>query len=110
MAQPVRYAVAAGRILTWSLEAHLVDHCNLRSAHCCTLSPEFPARLVDPAALQRDLALAAGALRPHVFKLTGGEPLLHPDLPACLRAARGSGISERRWPSPFATPSPRGAS
>ncbi len=92
---PPRYELAEGRILTWSLEVHLVDHCNLRCAHCCTLSPLLPARVVDPAGLQADLERAARVLRPHLFKLTGGEPLLHPDLPACLQAARRSGISER---------------
>jgi hypothetical protein len=90
-----QYDVSGGRILTWALETHLADHCNLRCAHCCTLSPDTPAWFVDPGELRRDLERAATALRPHVFKLTGGEPLLHPELLRCLDAARASRISER---------------
>src|SRR5207253_2785451 len=37
----------------------------------------------------------AGVLRPSIFKLTGGEPLLHPELLGCLDAARDSGIAEQ---------------
>lgn len=87
------YELHDGRILTWSLEAHVVDHCNLRCAQCCSLSPELPARFLDLDVLSRDLALAARVLRPAVFKLTGGEPLLHPGLPRALELARASGLA-----------------
>jgi organic radical activating enzyme len=87
--------VRQGRILTWSLEAHVADGCNLRCAHCCTLSPYLPGRFTSAADLGRDLALARQALAPNVFKVTGGEPLLHPDIVGVLEAARASGISER---------------
>jgi len=90
----LRYEINAGRLLTWALEAHLVDHCNLRCTHCCTLSPQLPARVTPPGDLARDLARAARVLRPRTFKLTGGEPLLHPDILACLDAARASGIAD----------------
>jgi organic radical activating enzyme len=89
----VGYEVNAGRIDTWSLEAHIVDHCNLRCAECCTLSPHLDERFTSPAELRRDLTRAATALRPHVFKITGGEPLLHPEIVPILEAARVSGIS-----------------
>jgi hypothetical protein len=90
-----QYEVSDGRILTWALETHVVEHCNLRCADCCTLSPALPPAFVDPAALGRGLLLLGHALRPHVLKLTGGEPLLHPELLRCLDVARASGISER---------------
>jgi hypothetical protein len=90
-----QYDVSDGRILTWALETHVVEHCNLRCADCCTLSPALPPAFVDPDALGRELAQASRALRPHVVKLTGGEPLLHPELLRCLDAVRASGISER---------------
>lgn len=93
--RPLRYQVHDGRILTWSLEAHVTDHCNLRCAHCCTLSPELPARCVSPEDLSRDLSLAARGLAPAVFKLTGGEPTLHPRLAECAERARESGIAQR---------------
>ncbi len=89
------FAVSRGRILTWALEAHVTDHCNLRCAHCCTLSPHLGPRVLDPAELERDLCGAARALHPAVFKLTGGEPLLHPDIVTCVRVARVSGISDQ---------------
>jgi GTP 3',8-cyclase len=89
------YPLVDGRIRTRSLEAHIVDHCNLSCAECCSLSPLLPAWFADPQELARDLAAAARALAPQVFKLVGGEPLMHPDLLGCLRAARASGIAPR---------------
>jgi cyclic pyranopterin phosphate synthase len=91
----VGYEVNAGRIDTWALEAHVVDHCNLRCADCCTGSPGLAERFTAVDALARDLEHAAAVLRPAVFKLTGGEPLLHPEIVACLQAARASGVAAR---------------
>lgn len=71
----------------------MVDHCNLRCAHCCTLSPALAPRFTRPEALRRDLELASRAVAPALLKLTGGEPLLHPELVACLDAARASGVA-----------------
>lgn len=90
---PGEWAIRDGRLLTWALEAQVTDHCNLRCEACCTLSPHLAPRFTDPAALERDLRRAARAVAPSVFKLTGGEPLLHPDLVACVQAARRSGIA-----------------
>jgi cyclic pyranopterin phosphate synthase len=89
----VRYEVNEGRVSTWALETHLVDHCNLRCAHCCTRSPELAERFVDLGALERDLARARRVLAPSVFKLTGGEPTLHPQLVEAVQVARASGIA-----------------
>src|SRR6185312_1690459 len=91
----MRYELAHGRIQTWSLETHLVDHCNLRCASCCQLSPHQPERFLEPEVLARDLERAAAVLQPRVFKFTGGEPTLHPRIVECLRVARASGISQR---------------
>jgi len=90
----LRYEIHGGRLLTWALEAHIVDHCNLRCAHCCTLSPELPVRITSVAELARDLERAARVLAPRTLKLTGGEPLLHPEVLACLDTARASGIAD----------------
>lgn len=91
----MRYELYDGRILTWSLETHVTTHCNLRCEQCCTLSPQLPTWAVEPAALGEDLRRLAQVLRPGIFKLTGGEPFLHPDLPAVLDVVRASGISEQ---------------
>jgi cyclic pyranopterin phosphate synthase len=87
------YEVHDGRIATWSLEVHVVDHCNLRCAGCCTLSPHLPPRRVDAAGLARDLGAAARVLRPALLKLTGGEPLLHPEVARLAAVARASGVA-----------------
>ncbi|WP_408734028.1 radical SAM protein [Paraburkholderia bannensis] len=82
------YRVQNGRVQTRSLEAHIVDHCNLTCAECCSLSPLLPEWYAQPDALANDLRMAAKVLQPGVFKLVGGEPLLHPaivDIVACVR-------------------------
>jgi GTP 3',8-cyclase len=89
----VRYEVNEGRITTWALETHIVDHCNLRCANCCTGSPALPERFVDVDAFADDLARARAVLAPSVFKLTGGEPTLHPRLDELVDIARASGIA-----------------
>ena len=89
------YPVEGGRIVTRSLEAHVVDHCNLTCAQCCSLSPHLQPWFVDAEQLARDLELAARVLRPRVFKLVGGEPLLHPELVELVRVVRRSGIAPR---------------
>ncbi|WP_027816407.1 GTP 3',8-cyclase MoaA family protein [Paraburkholderia bannensis] len=83
------YRVQHGRVQTRSLEAHIVDHCNLTCAECCSLSPLLPEWYAQPDALANDLRMAAKVLQPGVFKLVGGEPLLHPaivDIVGCVRA------------------------
>lgn len=88
------YPVTGGRVHTRSLEAHVVDHCNLTCAECCSLSPLLPHRFTSPEALARDLELAASVLAPRVFKLVGGEPLLHPELVELLRVVRAARIAQ----------------
>jgi hypothetical protein len=87
------YRVAAGRVQTRSLEAHIVDHCNLTCAECCSLSPLLPAWYATPAAVAADLRHAVKVLKPGIFKLVGGEPLLHPQLVDVIHAVRDSGIA-----------------
>lgn len=87
------YPVVDGRIQTRSLEAHIVDHCNLTCVECCSLSPLLPAWLADPDALVGDLTRAARVLQPRVFKLVGGEPTMHPDLVTIIRKVRETGIA-----------------
>jgi GTP 3',8-cyclase len=88
------YPVVDNRIQTRSLEAHVVDHCNLTCAHCCSLSPHHRPFYLDPSKLEHDLELASRVLRPRVFKLVGGEPLLHPSLLDLIRIVKRSSISK----------------
>lgn len=87
------FPVIDGKLQTRSLEAHIVDHCNLTCVECCSLSPLLPAWMVEPDALFADLARAARVLRPAVFKLVGGEPTLHPELVGLIRGVRATGIA-----------------
>lgn len=88
-----RYDVVDGRVVTHSLEAHIVDHCNLRCWQCCSLSPFHDPKVTEPEVLAEDLRLARQAVSPSIFKLVGGEPLLHPRLLECLEVARESQIA-----------------
>jgi hypothetical protein len=87
------YPIVDGRIQTRSLEAHIVDHCNLTCVECCSLSPLLPAWMADPDTLVGDLIRAARVLQPRVFKLVGGEPTMHPDLVTIIRKVRETGIA-----------------
>jgi cyclic pyranopterin phosphate synthase len=88
------YSLVDGRVRTRSLESHIVDHCNLRCAACCSLSPHLPKWEVDPAALAEELRLARPALAPTWLKLVGGEPLLHSRLMECIAVAKAADIAE----------------
>ena len=87
------YPVHQGRIQTRSLEAHIVDHCNLTCAQCCSLSPLLPEWMAATDEVASDLAVAAKVLSPRIFKLVGGEPLLHPDIVDILRCVRDAQIA-----------------
>jgi len=89
----MQYRILDGRVQTRSLEVHVTDHCNLKCRQCCSLSPFLPPYFVEPEELRRDLALARRVLAPGIFKLVGGDPLLHPRLLDCLRVARQSAIA-----------------
>jgi hypothetical protein len=87
------YRVEARRVQTRSLEAHIVDHCNLTCAECCSLSPLLPAWYASPESIASDLRQAARVLKPGVFKLVGGEPLLHPQLVDVIECVRDTRIT-----------------
>jgi GTP 3',8-cyclase len=93
--RPRAYPIAGDRIATHSLEVHVTDHCNLRCAGCCVLSPLASRRFLAPHELARDLAWARQVLRPSVFKLSGGEPLLSPNIVDLARIAKESEIAAR---------------
>ncbi|MEM7351300.1 MAG: radical SAM protein [Acidobacteriota bacterium] len=94
MSDKNHYTIVDGKVVTRSLEAHIVDHCNLRCRQCCSLSPYLEPAWTEPERLAQDLVLAKRVLRPTYFKLVGGEPLLHPRLVECLEAVRHSAMAE----------------
>jgi len=94
--RPRSYSIdAGGRIATHSLEVHVTDHCNLRCAGCCVLSPLAARRFLGADDLARDLAWAREIVRPSVFKLSGGEPLLAPNIVELARVAKASAVAPR---------------
>lgn len=79
--------------------------CNLRCSFCDLW--EGKARV--PLVRAETLFAEAAAIGTKTAVLTGGEPFLHPDLPALVRAAKGKGLAvnvttngtllDRHWPA-----------
>lgn len=76
------------------LELNAVTHCNLSCVGCSHGSPVAQQSFVDPAEVRRDLATLAHVIHVREFRVVGGEPLLHPNLPQVLAEIRSSGIAD----------------
>lgn len=83
-----------GKARVEAFELHVTEHCNLRCAHCCNTSPYLPEKTLSPEQIARTLHTMAGVLHADVFKIMGGEPLLHPRITEVLRVVRESGIGD----------------
>lgn len=81
------------RLKLSALQLHAVSRCTLACAGCSSRSPAAPAEIADPAEVFRDLSALNTAASCTFLRVTGGEPLLHPDLAGLLKAARRSGIA-----------------
>ena len=92
--QRKRYVRADDRVRVEAFELHVVEHCNLRCAHCCNMSPYLPPRTLSADEVRDLCARMAGHLHADVFKIMGGEPLLHPRITDVLHATRASGIGD----------------
>ncbi len=72
-----------------TLDVDIVSHCNLNCAACCHFSPIAEPSFLSPQDYARDLELLARVEDVGKFFaaicLMGGEPLLHPELPAFIR-------------------------
>jgi organic radical activating enzyme len=79
----------------YACQSEIVRHCNMSCADCNHLSPLVKKAIVEPEDLFRDYSLLAKVYRPELIYLTGGEPLLHPDIPGVVQAVKESGISSR---------------
>src|SRR5699024_10253256 len=89
------YTRVGGKIAVEAFELHVVEHCNLRCAHCCNVSAYLGERTQSVAEIEAMCRTMAAHLDVDVFKIVGGEPLLHPDITGVLRAIRGTGISRK---------------
>jgi organic radical activating enzyme len=92
--QRKEYSRVEGRIRVEAFELHVVEHCNLRCAHCCNMSPYVAERMLSVAEIEAQCRTMARHLDVDVFKIMGGEPLLHPEITAILGVLRETGISE----------------
>ncbi|MEV4318203.1 radical SAM protein [Actinocrispum sp. NPDC049592] len=82
----LRQTICAGALVT------LTERCPLNCAHCSSSSGPR-GRELDSASLLRFAETFTPACRPDVLMLTGGEPLLRPDLVAAVaRTARLAGV------------------
>jgi organic radical activating enzyme len=90
------YAVESdGRVAVESVELHVVEHCNLRCAQCCNMSPYLPERVSSVEDVRATCDRLREVVRPDVLKIMGGEPLLHPDVGGLLRTIRESRVAPR---------------
>ena len=93
---PKPVAIVDGRVHPEAVEINAVRHCNISCRSCSHGSPSMRPSFADPGHVERDLAALAQWIDVEHVRVLGGEPLLHPQLPALLRAVRRSGLGERR--------------
>lgn len=88
------YGIVDGKIIPpRSCEINAVDHCNIACRDCNHASPAVKMKFADPDVVFRNLSSLSMFYKPAMIKIVGGEPLLHPDMTALLKAVRRSGIS-----------------
>lgn len=83
------------RIQKGYFEYFLVDHCNLRCAHCSHFSPFMKAWAPTLEEFKKDLAALAEVMEIGRFRILGGEPLLSRQLPEFIDAIRESGVARK---------------
>jgi len=74
------------------LEIHVAHACNLTCESCSHYSNQGHKGLLSVADAEQWMALWAHRINPKTFSMLGGEPSLHPQLPAFVELAR------RNWP------------
>jgi organic radical activating enzyme len=75
-----------------AVEINAVWHCNLACVACTHASPVAQRGQADPDIVRADLSRLGKVAYIKEIRILGGEPLLHPDLPALLRAVRDCGL------------------
>ncbi len=84
-----------GRLRVEAFELHVTEHCNLRCANCCNMSPLVAEKFLSVEETHALCERMSTVLAADVFKIMGGEPLLHPDIAGVLRAVRSTSIGDR---------------
>lgn len=78
----------------YSLEANVCRHCNNRCVSCSHASPWAKPYFMEPAQLEKDLAILSPLMKVEIFYCSGGEALLHPKIVELIKVAKASGISK----------------
>ncbi len=77
------------------LETNITNYCQNRCVSCNHLTPIATKRAhLDPAIIERDLAMASPLMHGGDFTLVGGEPTLHPQIMDIIRIVKASGIAD----------------
>ena len=69
-----------GTINCESFEVHISEHCNLRCVQCCNVSPFNKPKFLSVQDIERQFSFLKRHLNPDVIKISGGEPLLNPEI------------------------------
>jgi organic radical activating enzyme len=75
----------------------LTEHCNLACDACDHLAPYYkkgPTTTADIDVIRRDLTALGEVLHTKNVRVSGGEPLLHPQLVKILKLIRSTGITD----------------
>jgi len=89
------YRIVNGKIIPpRSCEINAVDHCNIACMDCNHASPTAKMKTANPDVVFRDLSILSLFYKSAVIKIIGGEPLLHPNMLALLKAVRSSSVSK----------------
>ncbi len=83
------------KILARSVEVNLTAHCNLSCYGCDHASPVHAEAYLAVDELAADLAALSPVYHVFEFLLTGGEPLLHPELLTIIDTIRDSGVADK---------------
>ena len=87
----------ADKIEIESFAVLLTEHCNLACDGCDHLAPYYkkgPTTTADIDVIRRDLTALGEVLHTKCVRVSGGEPLLHPQLVEILKLIRSTGITD----------------
>lgn len=76
--------------MIYHLDVHVVDHCNLKSKACAHFSSLVEEEVIYSESTVSQSIKQLSSIVPNIcsISLLGGEPLLHPDLPAIIASTR----------------------
>jgi len=93
--RPIRVGTD-GRVGVLQLSSDVIYGCNLRCEFCTAFSP-YRKGYVSAEELLTSYKQWRKKLKPQYFKLTGGEPLLHPELATILRESAKIWDDSKLW-------------